>query len=140
VSRGEQKSSASAARVAVEAENHCAAAFGRDRIEITAVEGATTIRRKSIGTEPLLMLVVNGRGDVSILLDNFDYDDDWRSAIDTLGSPRIADVHETEAGVHCFILDGPGGTALFTAVDERPITDADTEGWLRSLPGWPTAV
>jgi hypothetical protein len=86
------------------------------------------------------LLVVNGRGDVSILLDNFDYDDDWRSVIDTLGSPRIADVHETETGVHSFILDGPGGTALFTAVDGRPITDADTEGWLRSLPGWPTAV
>lgn len=116
-----------------------ASTFGRDRIVSLEAGPAITIRRVPAGVEPLLLLIVNGQADVSILLDNYEYDDDWHSALDTLAAPRLADVHQSEAGVHCFVLDGPGGCALFTQLDERSISDTDTERWLRSLPGWASA-
>lgn len=90
-----------------------------------------------MGTEPLLLAVVKPHGAVSVLLDNFESDDEWRAVIATLASPRILDVHWTDPGVHCFVLDGKGGPALFTALEELAITDTDTESWLRSLDGWP---
>jgi hypothetical protein len=132
----QDKRSETATRVAADVEQRCVAAFGRALVKSLDVGTATTIRALGSGAEPLLLVVVNGRGDVSVSLDSYEYDGDWRAAVDTLGSPRLADVHRSEAGVHCFVLDGPGGSALFTEMDERAISDADTDRWLRSLPGW----
>lgn len=134
---GRDRSRARALRVAAEVEDELTRAFGRDRVNATATGGATTIRRSPVGAEPLMLAVVNPRGDVSVLLDNFESVDDWRTVIATVASPRILDVHWADPGVHCFVLDGNGGPALFTELGEQAISDTDTESWLRSLEGWP---
>jgi len=53
-----------------------------------------------------------------------------------LAAPRLVDVHRTDTAIHCFVLDGEGGAALFTEVGQQAITDTRTEQWLRSLDGW----
>jgi len=120
-----------------EVEARLTAAFGRQTIERVLVGTATTFRRAALGDEPLVLVIVNGRGDVSVLLDNFVHDDDWRAAVDTLQSPGVVDVHHGEAGIHCFVLNGPGGAVLFTADDEQDaISATETEAWLRGLDCW----
>ena len=42
-----------------------------------------------MGSEPLLPAVVKPHGVVSVLLDNFESDDEWRGYWVTLASPRI---------------------------------------------------
>ena len=125
-------------RVAHEVEDVCVASFGRDRIQRTSTGDASTIRRLSIDAEPLLMVGVNGRGDVTVLLDNYESDGgDWSSAVQNLCAPRLVHVHHGEGWLCCFSLDGPGGwLTLYTEIKEPTITDAETERWLRPLPGW----
>jgi hypothetical protein len=125
-----------ASQVAAEVERLCGQTFGNARVERRDAGAAAAISRKSSDGEPLLLVAVNGRGDVTLWLDNYESDDEWRGVIETLAAPRLTDAHEYEGGVHCFVIDGPGGTALFTESDERHIDGADTRSWLRALPGW----
>jgi len=115
-------------------------AFGRDRIHVSTAEGSNSIHRQTLDGEPHLVVAVNDQGEVRVLLDDFEYDDEWQLAIQALVSPRLVDVHRGEGWVHCFVLDGPEGPALFTLRDDGDPSAAQTEAWLRSLDGWHDAL
>lgn len=132
--RGERLSSA--ARVADHAEARLVDAFGADSVERGDADGTTRLRRIPSGHEPLLLLVVDKEGRVTVRVDDYEHDGDWQAALDTLHSPQVMDVHGGDGWIHCFALDGPGGPVLFTNAGEPGLPATRTEEWLRGLDGW----
>jgi hypothetical protein len=135
-SHQEPRAGTSAGATVTRIEHALVQAFGRDRIETSTAEGSTNLRRRSLDGEPQLVVTVTAGREVSVLLDDFEFGDEWQLAIQALASPRLVDVHRGEGWVHCFVLDGPEGPALFTLRDDHDPSAAQTEGWLRSLDGW----
>ena len=111
-------------------------AWGRDRVEASTDTDSTTFARVPHDGEPLVRVVVNRRGDVTVLLDGFECDEDWERVVATLEAPEVVTVHRGQNWVHCFVLDGPGGSAAFYVIGSEASGDSSTRRWLRALPGW----